>query len=87
MVNIRELAALLEWLTKVLKLKVIDIDIIYEIEENVPQFVGIFIKDCDWEEWGIISKTVKSELVKEGFKDLAGRIVIVCPEALETQRT
>ena len=82
MVDVRELVALLKWLSKVLKLKVIDIDIIYEIEESVPQFVGIFVKDCNWEEWGTISKIVKSELVREGFKDFARRIVIVCSDAL-----
>lgn len=85
-VNVKELAALLKWLTDVLKLEVEDVDIIYEVEENVPQFVGIFVKGCDWEEWGKISKTVKAELVREGFKELASHVVIVCPEALGTPK-
>jgi len=84
--DLEKLASLIIWLTNVLELKVTSIDLVEDLETGQPQFIGIYIEDCDWDEWKILSRTVKRQLVSEGFSDVAGRVAIVCKQALKIQR-
>ncbi|HIP65162.1 MAG TPA: hypothetical protein EYH08_01360 [Pyrodictium sp.] len=84
--DLEKLASQIIWLTNVLELKVTSIDLVEDLETGQPQFIGIYIEDCDWDEWKILSRTVKRQLVSEGFSDVAGRVAIVCKQALKIQR-
>lgn len=84
--DLEKLASLIIWLTNVLELKVTSIDLVEDLETGQPQFIGIYIEDCDWDEWKILSRTIKRQLVSEGFSDVAGRVAIVCKQALKIQR-
>lgn len=84
--DLEKLASLIIWLTNVLELKVTSIDLVEDLETRQPQFIGIYIEDCDWDEWKILSRTIKRQLVSEGFSDVAGRVAIVCKQALKIQR-
>lgn len=85
--DLEKLASLIIWLTNVLELKVTSIDLVEDLETGQPQFIGIYIEDCDWDEWKILSRTIKRQLVSEGFSDVAGRVAIVCKQALKIQRS
>jgi len=84
--DLEKLASLIIWLTNVLELKVTSINLVEDLETEQPQFIGIYIEDCDWDEWKILSRTIKRQLVSEGFSDVAGRVAIVCKQALKIQR-
>ena len=84
--DLEKLASQIIWLTNVLELKVTSIDLVEDLETGQPQFIGIYIEDCDWDEWKILSRTIKRQLVSEGFSDVAGRVAIVCKQALKIQR-
>lgn len=84
--DLEKLASLIIWLTNVLELKVTSINLVEDLETRQPQFIGIYIEDCDWDEWKILSRTIKRQLVSEGFSDVAGRVAIVCKQALKIQR-
>ncbi|MEM1626936.1 MAG: hypothetical protein QXV69_06630 [Sulfolobaceae archaeon] len=77
LVDVKKLAALILWLKYVVELKVDDISLFED-----PPFIEIDIDECDWEEWDIIAKSVKRELLSEGLEDIAERVAIVCPRAL-----
>ena len=85
--DLEKLASLIIWLTNVLELKVTSINLVEDLETGQPQFIGIYIEDCDWDEWKILSRTIKRQLVSEGFSDVAGRVAIVCKQALKIQRS
>lgn len=82
-----ELASLIMWLTSVLELRVTSISLVEDLETRQPQFIEILIEDCGWDEWKILSRIVKKQLVSEGFNDVAGRVVLVCKQAFLTQRS
>ena len=85
--DLGKLASLIIWLTNVLNLKVTSINLIEDLETGQPQFIGIYIEECGWDEWKLLSKTVKKRLVNEGFNDVAGRVALICRQALGTQRS
>lgn len=85
--DLGKLASLIIWLTNVLELKVTSINLVEDLETGQPQFIGIYIEDCGWDEWKILSRTVKKQLVSEGFDDVAGRVALVCKQALGTRRS
>ena len=78
LVSVKELASLILWLKYVVELKVIDVSLFED-----PPFIEIDIDECGWEEWGVIAKSVKRELVNEGLEDLAEKVALVCPRALK----
>lgn len=84
--DLRKLASLIIWLTYVLELKVTGIGLVENLETGQPQFIGIYIEDCDWDEWKILSKIVKKRLVNEGFDDIAGRVALICKQALRIRK-
>jgi len=86
LLDLVRLVSLVMWLTDVLGLRVISVDLVEDLETGRPQFIGIYIDGCDWDEWKILSKTVKKQLVSEGFDDVAGRVALVCKQALMTRR-
>ena len=85
--DLGKLASLIIWLTNVLELRVTSINLVEDLETGQPQFIGIYIEDCGWDEWKILSRTVKKQLVSEGFDDVAGRVALVCKQALGTRRS
>lgn len=85
--DLRKLTSIVTWLTSVLELKVSSIDLVEDLETGQPQFIGIHIEDCDWDEWKILSRTVKKQLINEGFDDIAGRVALVCKQALKTRKS
>jgi len=85
--DLGKLASLVIWLTNVLELKVTNINLVEDLETGQLQFIGIYIEDCGWDEWKILSRTVKKQLVSEGFDDVAGRVALVCKQALKTRRS
>ena len=86
LLDLRRLASLILWLTGTLKLEVSSVDLVEDLETGQPMFLGVYIKGCGWDEWKAISRSVKERLVSEGFSDVAGRVALVCEEALMTQR-
>ena len=84
--DLRKLVAMVIWLTGILKLRVSSIGLVEDLETGQLQFIGIYIGDCDWDGWKIISRTVKKQLISEGFDDVAGRVALVCKQAFRTQR-
>ena len=85
--DLEKLASLIMWLTDVLNLKVTSINLVEDPETGRPQFIGIYIEDCGWDEWKLLSKTVKKQLVNEGFNDVAGQVALICRQALGAQRS
>jgi len=85
--DLRKLASLVVWLTNTLELKVSDISFAQDLETGELLFVEIYIEDCGWDEWKLLSRIVKKQLVSEGFDDVAGRVALVCWEGLKTQRS
>ena len=86
LLDLRRLASLILWLTGTLKLEVSGVDLVEDLETGQPMFLGVYIKGCGWDEWKVISRSVKERLVSEGFSDVAGRVALVCEEALTTRR-
>lgn len=84
--DLRKLTSIVVWLTSILKLRVSGIGLVEDLETGQPQFIGIYIEDCDWNEWKILSRTVKKQLISEGFDDVAGRVALVCKQAFRTRR-
>ena len=78
LVNVKELSSLILWLKYVVELKVTDVSLFED-----PPFIEIDIDGCGWEEWGVIAKDVKGELINEGLGDLAEKVALVCPKALK----
>lgn len=81
-VDPRKLASLMLWLMDTLRLKISGADIVEDPETGEPQFIEVYVEDCGWDEWKILSRTVKEHLVGEGFDDIAGRVALVCRKAL-----
>jgi len=85
--DLEKLASLIIWLIDVQKHKVASIDLVEDLETGQPLFISIYIEECDWDTWRILSKTVKKQLVSEGFNDVAGRVALVCKQALRIRRS
>ena len=85
--DLGKLASLIIWLTNVLNLKVTSINLIEDLETGRPQFIGIYIEECGWDEWKILSKTVKKQLVNEGLNDVARQVALICRQALGAPRS
>jgi len=84
--DIRKLAMLVVWINSSLNVNVSSIGIVDDPEMGETQFIAVYLNECGWEEWKVLSKTIKSQLVSEGFSDVAGRVAIVCSQALQIQR-
>jgi len=80
--DLRRLASLLIWLSNICGYKVVDVSPVEDPESNEILFIGIYIGNCGWEEWRVLSKLVKKQLVDEGFDDIAQRVAIICTKAL-----
>jgi len=84
--DIKKLAALIVWITSTVGFRVFGISLVEDLETGRPQFIGVHLEDCGWEEWKDLSRIVKTQLISEGLEDVAGRVAIVCRQALKTQR-
>jgi len=84
-IDLRKLSSLLLWMTKIKGYRIINVGLVENTETNELLFVIIYIDRCgsDWNGWEKLSKFVKSRLNEEGFSDIAGKIAIVCEEALQ----
>ena len=87
-IDLRKLVALLIWLVSASghNYKVVDLEIVVDPETKEPLFINVYIGNCGWDEWKWLSRSVKKCIVKEGFIDVAGKVVFVCKEALQTLR-
>jgi len=85
--DLKKLASLIIWLIDVQKHKVASIDLVEDLETGQPLFISIYIEECDWDTWRILSKTVKKQLISEDFNDVAGRVALVCKQALRIRRS
>jgi len=70
----------------VLGYKVTNVSLVEDLETGELQFVSVYIDNCGWMEWKILSKFVKKRLVEEGFSDIAGRVALVYRKALQTRK-
>jgi len=84
--DLKRLASLLIWLSNIRGYKIVDVSPVEDPESNETLFIGIYIGNCGWEEWRVLSKLVKKQLVDEGFDDVARRVAIICTKALQTRR-
>ena len=82
LLDIKKLGSLIVWLTRMLGLRVSGVDLVEEPETGQPQFIAVYIEDCGWDEWRRLSRQVKKQLVDEGLDDVAGKVALVCSEAL-----
>jgi hypothetical protein len=87
LLDLAKLASLIIWLAGPLSLRVDGLGLVVDVETGEPQFIAVYIGDCGWDEWKVISRTVKEHLVGEGFSDIAGRVALVCSRAFETPRS
>lgn len=87
LLDIRGLAALVIWIKFTVGLRVSGIDVVEDLERGVPMFIALYLEDCGWEDWKILSRAVKRQLIEEGFEDIAGRVSIVCKQAFKTRRS
>ena len=79
--DLRKLASLIIWLTK-RGLQISRLGLVEEPETGQPQFIAVYIEGCGWDEWRRLSRQVKKQLVDEGLDDVAGRVALVCSQAL-----
>lgn len=84
--DLRKLISMVIWLTTVLKFRVSSIDLVEDLETRQPQFVGVYIEDCDWDDWKILSRAIKKQLNSEGFEDIARQVALICKQALKIRR-
>ncbi|MCE4610579.1 MAG: hypothetical protein F7B17_01245 [Desulfurococcales archaeon] len=87
-IDLKKLVALLIWLVSASghHYKVVGLDIAVDPETKEPLFINIYVSNCGWDQWKHLSKSVKKRLVKEGFTDVAGKVALVCKEALQALR-
>ncbi len=84
-VDLRKLAALLQWLESQLQHHITGLDVMQVEDGGV--FVIVELEGCGWDEWGELAKKVKKRLVEEGFEDVARRVLLVCKGALRGSKS
>jgi len=86
-IDLRGLASTVLWLIikfqNTFQINISSISIIEDVESSQPLFVEIRINNCDWEEWKYLAKYTKDTLNKEGLGDIAGKVVLVCNQAMQ----
>ena len=78
-VDLSQLAAMLVWLERSLEgYRLESFTLLKDPEFNEPLTVAIHIGGCGLEEWEMIERSIKQELLEEGFSDLVVKVTIVC---------
>jgi hypothetical protein len=83
-IDLRGLASIVLWLiNKFQEVNISSISITEDIESSQPLFVEIRINNCDWKKWKYLAKQTKDTLNREGLGDIAGKVVLVCNQAMQ----
>jgi hypothetical protein len=82
-IDLRGLASIVLWLINTFPINISSISITEDVESPQPLFVEIRINNCDWEEWKYLAKYTKDTLKREGLGDIAGKVVLVCNQAMQ----
>jgi|GEM_PF-1064845 len=82
-IDLRGLASIVLWLINTFPINISSISITEDVESSQPLFVEIRINNCDWEEWKYLAKYTKDTLNREGLGDIAGKVVLVCNQAMQ----
>ena len=81
-VSLVELTAFLLWLDTILEslnIYIADVFPFPDVETGEILFIGVELKECNNRDaWSALSRFIKGEMRKEGFKDLAGEIGLIC---------
>lgn len=81
-VGLAELTAFLLWLDSMLwplNIYIADVFPFPDVETGEILFIGVELRGCTSRDtWSDLCKFVKGEMRKEGFKDLAGEIGLIC---------
>jgi len=81
-VSLVDLTAFLLWLESILEplnIYVADVFPFPDVETGEILFIGVELKGCNSRDvWSALCRFVKGEMRKEGFKDLAGEIGLIC---------
>jgi len=81
-VSLVELTAFLLWLDGILEplnICIADVFPFPDVETGEILFIGVELKGCNSRDtWSVLSRFIKGEMRKEGFKDLAGEIGLIC---------
>jgi len=82
-IDLRKLVGLLFWVvSKYSEFGRPKVDIVFDPETEVYQFLTIVIPDCDWEAWKMLTKEIKKEMKKSGLEDMVSKVAIVCLKGL-----
>jgi hypothetical protein len=82
-IDLRGLASIVLWLINTFPINISSISITEDVESSQPLFVEIRIDNCDWEKWKYLAKHTKDTLNREGLGDIAGKVVLVCNQAMQ----
>jgi len=82
-IDLRSLASIVLWLSNTFPINISSISITEDVESSQPLFIEIRIDNCDWEEWKYLAKYTKDTLNREGLGDIAGKVVLVCNQAMQ----
>jgi len=82
-IDLKGLASIVLWLTNTYGINISSIGVTEDVEFSQPLFVEICINNCDWEQWKYIAKYTKDTLNREGLGDIAGKVVLVCNQAMQ----
>jgi len=81
-VNLVELTVFLLWLDTILEslnIYIADVFPFPDVETGEILFIGVELKECNSRDaWSALSRFIKGEMRKEGFKNLAGEIGLMC---------
>ena len=76
-VDLKEFAAFFLWLVNTKGYTVFDVGLAGDPETGEPLFIGVRL-DCTRAEWRGICKSVKRYMAEQGFRDLAGKVILIC---------
>jgi len=81
-VSLVDLTSFLLWLDSILEplnIHIVDVFPFPDAETGEVLFMAVELKGCNSRDvWRALSRFIKGEMIKEGFKDLAGEIGLIC---------
>jgi len=81
-VSLVDLTSFLLWLDGILEplnIHIVDVFPFPDAETGETLFIGVELKGCNSRDvWRALSRFIKDKMIKEGFKDLASEIGLIC---------
>lgn len=80
-VDLRKFTAFFLWLVNVKGYRVSDVGLVRDPETEEPLFLAVYV-NCGEAEWRSMSMSVKRYMAEQGFRDLAGKVALICKGVL-----